>query len=115
MERNAKASSVLVADDDEAMRQLLAIELERDGFQVFGAANGREALDTARSRMPDAALMNVEMPVMDGLEVTRTLREHPKTSRILVVIMSVFDAKDDIVKGLETGALDYISEPFFSR
>jgi DNA-binding response OmpR family regulator len=113
MEPNVKAYSVLVAEDDEAMRHLLTIELEREGFQVFEAANGREALDTARSRLPDVALIDVEMPVMDGLEVARALRKGPETSGIPILIMSVLDAKDDIVKGLEAGAVDYISKPFF--
>jgi DNA-binding response OmpR family regulator len=113
MKPNPKAPSVLVADDDDAMRQLLTLELEREGFQVFKAANGREALNTARSRLPDVALMDVEMPVMDGLEVTRRLREGPETSRIPVLIISALRAKNDIVKGLEAGAVDYVTKPFF--
>jgi len=113
MELNTKAPSVLVADDDEAIRQLLAIELERQGFEVIGAANGREALEKARSRLPDLVLTDIQMPVMDGLEVTRRLREGPETRRIPVLIMSVLGAKDAIVKGLEAGAVDYITKPFF--
>jgi DNA-binding response OmpR family regulator len=113
MDPNMKAPSALVAVEDAALRQLLMIELEREGFQVFGVANGREALDTVRSRLPDLVLMDVEMPVMDGLEVARALRKRPETSGIPILVMSVLDAKEDIVKGLEAGAVHYITKPFF--
>lgn len=87
--------------------------LELEGFEVTGAANGREALEKVRSLLPDLVLTDIQMPAMGGLEVTRRLREDPATSRIPVLIMSVLGAKEAIVKGLDAGAVDYIIKPFF--
>jgi CheY-like chemotaxis protein len=71
------------------MRHLMTLELEREGFAVTGAANGREALEKARGRLPDLVLTDVQMPVMDRPEITRRIREGSETSRIPVLIMSV--------------------------
>src|SRR6476469_4816516 len=103
---------ILVVDDEPRMVNFMRMNLELEGCRVITASNGREGLDSAREEMPDAVLLDIMMPGMDGFETLRRLRQF---SQVPVLILTAKDEEDDRIKGLELGADDYISKPFSHR
>jgi CheY-like chemotaxis protein len=103
---------ILVADDEPDIVRLIAVTLERAGHEVVTAADGFEAVQTAVERRPDAVLLDVMMPRMDGLTALRQLREGPVTQHIPVVLVSAKSESIDIDIGMKAGAAAYISKPF---
>lgn len=101
--------TILIAEDDADIRALLRLYLESEGFAVREAADGKTALDIALRESPDAALLDVMMPGMDGFQLTRALR---RTSDIPVLILSAKSQDNDKILGLNLGADDYIAKPF---
>ena len=101
--------TILIAEDDADIRNLLRLYLESEGYTVLEAPDGRTALDLALSRAPDAAILDVMMPGMDGYELTRALR---RTSDIPLLILSAKSQDNDKILGLNLGADDYIAKPF---
>ncbi len=104
--------SILVVDDEEPLRNLLHISLQRQGYQVTVAKNGREALEFAASRKIDLVLLDIMMPEMDGFTACMELR---KRSDIPIVMLTALNRPDDIVHGFSLGADDYIIKPFTFR
>lgn len=102
---------VLVADDEPAIVRLTQMTLERNGYAVVSAANGREAVEKARETLPDIVLMDIMMPDMDGFEALRQLKSDPATEAIPVVIMSAQSQDAAIVHGMEAGATYYLPKP----
>jgi CheY-like chemotaxis protein len=109
--QEAVASRVLVVDDSPSLRRILALTLQRDGFAVECAGDGREAaLAVAAGGCPDAVLCDVEMPVMDGLTLTQLLvREHAEAA---IVLMSGSGAADLRERAERAGACDFLVKPF---
>jgi two-component system alkaline phosphatase synthesis response regulator PhoP/two-component system response regulator ResD len=105
-------ATVLVVDDERNIVQLVKLYLGKDGFRVEAAANGREALEKARSLAPDLVLLDLMLPEIDGLEVCRQLRKSGDTPIIMLTARG--DDVDKIV-GLELGADDYLTKPFNPR
>lgn len=105
------STTVLVVDDDAASRTLCRRALVRQGYQVREAVNGQAALDEVRRQAPDVIVMDVTMPVMDGLECTRRLKAAPATANIPVIILSACDTPTDIEAGLMAGADEYLVKP----
>jgi EAL domain-containing protein (putative c-di-GMP-specific phosphodiesterase class I)/DNA-binding NarL/FixJ family response regulator len=103
---------VLVADDDPAIRSLLKRALEREGFEVVLAADGREALEGIRLREIAVLLLDVNMPGMGGLEVLRQVRSEDRTRTLPIILVTGTAAEADLVRGLENGADDYLAKPF---
>jgi len=103
---------VLVVDDEPRIIRFVRINLEMEGFRVIEAANGLEAVDQVREKMPDAALLDVSMPEMDGFETLRMIRE---ISSVPVIMLTVRSTEEDKVLGLDLGADDYITKPFSPR
>jgi two-component system phosphate regulon response regulator PhoB len=103
---------VLVADDDEDILNLVALRLRRSGYDVILARDGEEALELANTRLPDAVVLDIAMPKLTGLDVTRRLRENEATSDIAIVLLTSRVGEKDIAIGLEAGADDYITKPF---
>ena len=101
---------ILVVDDDRAVRESLARSLQYSGYEVDSAADGVEALAHLSGSHPDAVIMDVMMPRLDGLEATRMLRSNGNDVPILV--LTARDAVDDRVDGLDAGADDYMVKPF---
>lgn len=101
---------ILVVDDDQAVRESLARSLSYTGSEVVTAADGIEALARLASYTPDAVIMDVMMPRLDGLETTRMLRE--SGNDVPILILTARDAVDDRVDGLDAGADDYMVKPF---
>jgi response regulator RpfG family c-di-GMP phosphodiesterase len=106
---------VLVVDDDPSIRRLCHLLLRREGWEVAEAANGREAVDTALGTPPDVIIMDVMMPVMDGLEATRALRAHPSTEHLPIIMLSALDDETAVVAALEAGADEYLGKPVRPR
>ncbi len=112
LESQEHRGSVLVVDDDPAIRRLYRRLLERDGFQVHEAGDGLAALELARALTPDVILMDVEMPGMSGLECTRNLQADPAHNGAPIIFVSGNGADEDVREGLRAGAQDYIMKPF---
>lgn len=110
MKNSADAVSVLVVDDDQAVRDSLARSLTYSGYEVTTAANGVEAMERLSSWRPDAVVMDVMMPRMDGLEVTRRLRI--SGNDVPMLLLTARDSVTDRVDGLDAGGDDYLVKPF---
>ncbi|HEY5527126.1 MAG TPA: response regulator [Candidatus Anoxymicrobiaceae bacterium] len=103
---------VLVADDDHNLRQLLMEALPKHKFEVYQAADGKEAWDTVKNLRPDIVLLDVMMPGIDGHEVCRMMRDNPQTRNIPVIMLTAKAQLKDKLDGIESGADDYITKPF---
>jgi len=103
---------ILVADDEPVNRSLIQRRLERAGYSVVTAQDGREAVDKTRATLPDLVLLDVMMPRMDGLEACRIIKQDEATRDIPVIFLSARDETDVKVNGLLLGANDYVSKPF---
>ena len=108
----ANSVSILVVDDEEPLRNLLQISLQRQNYHVSVARNGREALEVVASRKIDLVLLDIMMPEMDGFATCTELR---KRSDIPIVMLTALNRPDDIVHGFNLGADDYITKPFTFR
>ncbi|MBI2238260.1 MAG: response regulator [Actinobacteria bacterium] len=104
--------SVLVVDDDPFIARLLEVELRAAGYDVRVASDGRQALEAARERCPELVLADVMMPNMDGFELTRTLRQDPRTASVSVIMLTAKGLSTDKLEGFSVGADDYIVKPF---
>lgn len=103
---------ILIADDEPDIVRLLEFVLERKGFDVISAHSGEAVVGLAEEEMPDLILLDVLMPVVDGLEVCRRLKKNSKTRGIPVAMLSAKSQKTEIREGLEMGATEYICKPF---
>jgi two-component system phosphate regulon response regulator PhoB len=110
-----RKAKVLVVDDEPDAVELVAFNLTKAGIAVVTAETGVEALAKAREILPDAIVLDLMLPEMDGLEVCRNLRREPKTARIPVIMVTAKGAEMDRVLGLELGADDYLTKPFSPR
>jgi DNA-binding response OmpR family regulator len=108
-----RSLAVLVVEDDAELREILQAEFELEGLTALTATNGSEAVTAAREFKPDLILMDLMMPVMDGIEATKILKVNEETKHIPIVMLTAAGNKEDIVAGLEAGAIDYITKPFF--
>ena len=102
---------ILVVDDHEDNIEVLRARLEARGYEVRGAADGQEALDTVTDWIPDIVLLDVMMPGMDGLEVVRRLKANDDLPFIPVIMQTALDSTERMVAGLEAGADDYVAKP----
>ena len=102
---------ILIADDNEANRDILARRLEANGYELAMAADGEEALALARSKLPDLILLDVMMPKVDGLEVCRQLKADRGLPFIPIILVTARADTKDIVRGLEIGGDEYVTKP----
>jgi len=108
----ADSSTILLVDDEDAVRRLLAFPLERDGYTVVQASDGDEALRLFDPRTIDLVVLDIMLPKLDGLEVCKRLRA---ASTVPIIMLTARDDELDKVIGLELGADDYITKPFSIR
>ena len=106
------ARSILVVDDERTLRETLAEGLEEEGYAVFQAADGREAVDAFRKHHPDLILLDLMLPEISGTEVCRIIRAE---SGVPILMLTAKSAEIDKVVGLELGADDYVTKPFSFR
>ena len=111
IDRTFIVPTVLIADDDPDLVSLIALRLTKAGYTVLTASDGEEALKMAEEFLPDLAVLDVMMPKLTGLDVTRRLREKPETQHILVMLISAGFEHNEIW-GLPAGADDYVKKPF---
>jgi two-component system, OmpR family, alkaline phosphatase synthesis response regulator PhoP len=103
---------ILVVDDEEDILELVRYNLSREGYKILCAASGEEGLKTARSENPDLIVLDLMLPGVDGLDVTKRLKADDATRKIPIVMLTAKGEESDIVTGLELGAEDYITKPF---
>lgn len=102
-------SLVLIIEDEAQMRRMLRVSLSNQGYRLVESATGSDGLAQAASRAPDLVLLDLGLPDMDGLEVTRRLRQW---SKVPIVILSARGQEEDKIKALDGGADDYLTKPF---
>lgn len=107
--------TILVVDDEEDIRELVELNLTREGYKVLQAETGEAALDLAHSKQPDLVVLDLMLPGLDGLEVCKRLKADSKTHHIPIVILTAKGEESDIVAGLELGAEDYVTKPFSGK
>ena len=103
---------VLVVEDEDALATLLQYNLEKEGYDVSLAADGEEALTQVDERLPDLVVLDWMLPKVSGIEVCRRLRAGPKTRNLPIVMLTARGEESDRVRGLDTGADDYLVKPF---
>jgi two-component system phosphate regulon response regulator PhoB len=108
----AATKLILIADDDPDVLELLRFRLNQEGYETAIATNGEEALALVRERSPDACILDVRMPKLDGLSVVRAMREDDGSSEIPVLLLTASVADRNVARGLDAGANDYMAKPF---
>ncbi|MGE5619938.1 MAG: response regulator transcription factor [Sphingomonadaceae bacterium] len=108
----AEQRRILVVDDEPDLVHAIRLYLEMEGYLVFAAYNGNEALEKVREKLPDLVVLDVMMPDMDGFETLKRLRE---AHHVPVIMLTVRGEESDKVRGLQMGADDYVTKPFSQR
>ncbi len=103
---------ILVVEDENALVTLLHYNLEREGFRVVSASDGEEALIVAKEETPDLILLDWMLPLMSGVEVCRRMRRMPDLGETPIIMLTARGEESDKVRGLESGADDYVTKPF---
>jgi len=112
MEVNNPDYTILIVDDVDANVLLLKLLISKAGYKTMTAFNGRDALDAVEKQRPDLILLDIMMPIMDGHEVARKLKEKPEYADIPIIFLSALNSTEDIIQGFRFGAADYVSKPF---
>jgi two-component system KDP operon response regulator KdpE len=107
-----KKFCILVVDDEAAIRQFLSVTLTSQGYEIVEAASGEAALSSVSSRQPDLIILDLALPDIDGIEVTRRLR---RWTQIPIIILSVRGSENDKIAALDAGADDYLTKPFGAK
>jgi two-component system alkaline phosphatase synthesis response regulator PhoP len=106
------AVKILVCDDERSIVRLIQVNLERQGWTVVTAYDGKEGLEKIRSEKPDICVLDVMMPYMDGFEVLKNLRRDPDTQNLPVVMLTAKAQDKDVFEGYHFGADVYLTKPF---
>jgi two-component system, OmpR family, alkaline phosphatase synthesis response regulator PhoP len=102
---------ILIADDEPDIVEIVQFNLQAEGFEVVTAKNGNEAIDAAKKHQPDLIILDVMMPYKNGIEVCNILRLQPQFSKTIIIFLSALSDETTEIKGLETGADDYLTKP----
>lgn len=103
---------ILIIEDEEAIAELIAESLKRQGYQVLIAYDGDQGLDLVFETLPDLLILDLMLPKLDGWEICRRLKEERNTRDILILMLTARRDERDVIEGLELGADDYVSKPF---
>jgi DNA-binding response OmpR family regulator len=106
---------ILVIEDDESVRLVVSLSLEKEGYDVEQVASGEEALEKVIDFSPDLVILDIMMPEMDGWEVLRLLKSNPLTVNIPICILTAKTEIRDMMYATQKGAADYITKPFTSK
>ena len=106
---------ILVVDDEEDILELVTFNLTREGYVVWCASSGEEALESIKKQIPHLIILDLMLPGIDGLEVARRLKKNQSMENIPIIMLTAKGEEADIVTGLELGADDYITKPFSPR
>jgi DNA-binding response OmpR family regulator len=112
-DNNVDPPVILVIEDDADLTRLLQFRLEREGFRVRHAADGRQGLSAlAEPPLPELVILDVMLPFMNGFEVLARIRENPDLAGVPVVMLTSSGREEDVLRGLKAGAVDYLTKPF---
>ena len=106
------AKKILAVDDEKHIVRLVQVNLERQGYEVITASDGKEALQKVEDERPDLVVLDVMMPYMDGFEVLQNLRRNPSTREIPVIMLTAKAQDADVFKGWQSGVDCYLTKPF---
>jgi two-component system alkaline phosphatase synthesis response regulator PhoP len=106
-----KPQKILIADDEPDIIEIVSYNLSKEGFEVFTAADGNEALQQARQHHPDLIILDIMMPGKTGVEVCQILRTQPEFAQTLIIFLTALSDETVHIKGLESGADDYVTKP----
>lgn len=112
---NMSKPKILLVDDENDILELVGFNLEKEGYEVHTASDGRKGLDIARKIQPDLVLLDVMMPEMDGMETCREMREDPKLKNVMIAFLTARGEDYSQVAGFDAGADDYIQKPIKTR
>ncbi len=104
--------TILIVEDEEDIRGRIALFLKKEGFQILKAENGKIGLEMALAHHPDLILCDIKMPDMDGIELLKEVRKAPSLLEIPFIFLTVKDSEEDLFKGIDLGAVDYVTKPF---
>ena len=108
------AKKILIIEDDKFLRELIAKKLAKDGFDTAEAIDGEEGIKKVKEEKPDLVLLDLILPGIDGFEVLSRIKEDAALSSVPVIILSNLGQREDIEKGLELGAVDYLIKAHFT-
>ena len=111
MAQEQKNRTILIADDEPDIVEIIAYNLREEGYETITAKNGKDALEKAGLHKPDLIILDVMMPGKNGLEVCRLLRQNPDFQDTIIIFLTALNDEETEIKGLETGGDDYISKP----
>lgn len=103
---------IVLAEDDPQIARLTSFKLEKEGFEVIWEKDGGAAFESIKSNLPDLVLLDIMMPVMDGYQVLKKMKEDDDIKNIPVIMLTAKGQERDVVTGIEMGAEDYIVKPF---
>ncbi len=109
---SADPTTILVVDDEPDLVELMVYNLEQSGHTVLSAANGTQALELAKARLPDLIVLDVMMPELNGIEVAKRLRAQTETASMPIIMLTAKSEEAHELEGLDAGADDYITKPF---
>jgi CheY-like chemotaxis protein len=108
-------AKLLLAEDDEFSRDMLVRRLQRNGYEMVAAADGREALKATRQHRPDLILMDLDMPVMDGRVAIKVLKSDPRTFKIPIIVLTSHTSPEDVAEAIKAGCCAYEVKPVVLR
>ncbi|MBM3965057.1 MAG: response regulator [Planctomycetes bacterium] len=108
-------SKILVVEDDRSLSEILVYNLDKAGYEVSLAIDGRDGLSQAQLKLPDVILLDVMLPIIDGIEVCRRLRSKPETAHAIIIMLTAKAEEADQLIGFSVGADDYVTKPFSVR
>ena len=103
---------IILAEDEPQIARLTKFKLEREGYEVIWEKDGGAALESIKANNPDLVLLDVMMPVMDGYQVLKKMKENENTKNIPIIMLTAKGQEQDVVKGIEMGSADYVVKPF---
>ena len=106
---------ILIVEDDPDIIEMVEYNLREEGYETIAALNGEEGVKLARSKQPNLIILDIMLPVLDGFEACRTLKNNDATAHIPIIMLSAKSQETDKVVGLELGADDYVTKPFSPR
>jgi two-component system cell cycle response regulator DivK len=109
------SKKILIVEDNPQNMRLIEMALSAESYTLLEATNGEEALEVAKKERPDLIIMDIQLPKMSGLEVTRKLREIPEFSRTSIIAITAYAMKGDKEKALDAGCNAYLSKPISAR
>ena len=109
---NRKSISILIIEDEPDIRQFISFNLKKNNYKVLTAINGEEGLTITKKHKPDIVILDLMLPGIHGIEVCRLLNNNKYTKKIPIIMLTALGQEENIIKGLEAGADDYITKPF---